>query len=218
MIPLPERSLEPLAPSDQVDLFADRYQQEQAEARENLVIMSGVTILSGVAIMMLMTLLPQDATNWESGDDKWTNFTDAWTSPPEWDKDEWPVNYLVHPWMGAIFYLLARDLGAEPLGSFAYSTGLSFSWEYLVESWSEQPSAQDLLTTSPIGSLLGEGFFRLRTGPLHDETDGFTWKKAAGWILDPVDLTYTLIGMKPERPVRPATPAESAAAGAAPVP
>ncbi|MBK7977602.1 MAG: DUF3943 domain-containing protein [Deltaproteobacteria bacterium] len=215
---MPERSLAPAAPTEQVDLFADRYVQQQAEARKHLGIMSAVTILSGVAIMTLMTLLPQEATNWDSGDDKWTNFKDAWTSPPEWDKDDWPVNYLVHPWMGAIFYLLARDLGAEPLASFAYSTGLSFSWEYLVESWSEQPSAQDLLTTSPIGSLLGEGFYRLRTGPLHDDTDGFTWKKAAGWILDPVDLTYTLTGMKPEPPPLRASPSGSTESGAAPSP
>lgn len=202
-MPLPERALPPNPATDQVDLFADRYAQAQAEARTNLAVMSAVTIVSGVAIMVLMTLLPSDATHWDKGDDLWGNFSDAWTSPPVRDSDSFAVNYLVHPWMGSIFYLLARDLGAQPLGSFAYSSALSVSWEYLIEAWSEQPSIQDLLTTSPIGSLLGEGIYQLRTGPLHDETAGLTWKKAVGWILDPVDLTYKLAGLTPAAP-RPA--------------
>jgi hypothetical protein len=198
ILPLPERSLES-PPSNEVDIFADRYREQQAEARKDLGIMTGVTIVSGVAIMALMTLLPASATHWDKGDDLWGNFTSAFTSPPVWDSDEWPVNYVVHPWMGSIFYLLARDLGAGPLGSFAYSTGLSASWEYFVESWSEQPSQQDLMTTSTVGSVFGEAFYQVRTQVLEAGASA-PWKKAVGWILDPVDLAYTLTGLKPEPP------------------
>lgn len=59
------------------------------------------------------------------------------------------------------FFLSERNYGEGFLRSFLFSTVSSITWEYFIESWVEQPSIQDLLATSTVGSLLGEGNYRL---------------------------------------------------------
>jgi len=90
---------------------------------------------------------------WE---DAWGHFKQAWTQPPVIDKDPNTVNYIGHPYFGSIFYLTQRDYGESPLRSFLYSVMMSTGFEYLVESWSEKPSIQDLIVTPVVGSILGE--------------------------------------------------------------
>lgn len=79
----------------------------------------------------------------------------AYTTPPVWDKDDFLVN-AGHPVAGAIYYNLVRSQGASMLQSFLYSTFQSVWWEYGLEAAAEQPSMTDLLTTSPIGAIIGE--------------------------------------------------------------
>jgi hypothetical protein len=90
------------------------------------------------------------------------NFADAWSKPPVWDTDGVIANYVLHPIMGAEAYLTVRNRGYGPVASFLFSTGVSVAWEYLFEAWVERPSGQDLLVTSPIGSLQGEIRFQIR--------------------------------------------------------
>ena len=42
-----------------------------------------------------------------------------------------------------------------------FSCSQSLIWEYTIEALEEQPSMQDLLITSNVGSLIGEGCHRL---------------------------------------------------------
>jgi len=93
-------------------------------------------------------------------EESWNEFKDAWTKPPVFDTDNPAVNYLGHPYFGALFYLSQRNYGESPLYSFLFSTFMSTAFEYFIESWSEQPSINDLIVTPVVGSILGEGIFR----------------------------------------------------------
>jgi len=122
------------------------------------------------------------------------NFADAWTLPPVWDSDGIVANYVLHPFMGAEAYLTVRNRGYGPIESFLFATGVSVGWEYLFEAWVERPSAQDLLITSPIGSLQGELRFQMRRRIAR-------WSPSAGRdalliIVDPVEALHRYIGKK----------------------
>jgi len=127
-----------------------------------------------VSILVLLSL-PEEVTNWDTdGNTKEKikkKYREAWTKPPVWDKDKWYINYIGHPYSGSIYYNSLRSQGESKRNSFLYSTLQSFTYEYLIEAFAERPSIQDLLTTSPIGSLLGEICHRktLKLGK-----DGFT--------------------------------------------
>jgi hypothetical protein len=91
-----------------------------------------------------------------SFDDAKRNLRRAWTSPPIWDKDPGFVNYAGHPYAGSYYYNMLRSQGSSSRTSFLYSTAQSLIWEFVIEAVSEQPSIQDLLVTSNLGSVLGE--------------------------------------------------------------
>ena len=81
---------------------------------------------------------------------------------PVWDKDDFAINYIGHPVSGAWYYMMARDYGISPEGSFLYSVFLStFIWEYGYEAFAEIPSWQDIFSTPIVGSIMGEGFYFL---------------------------------------------------------
>ncbi len=121
------------------------------------------------------------------------NFVDAWTLPPEWDDGDGIVaNYVLHPIMGAEAYLTVRNRGYGPIQSFLFATGVSIAWEYVFEAWVQQPSAIDLVTTSPIGSLQGELRFQMRRRVAQ-------WNQSVGRdalliLIDPVEALHRSIG------------------------
>ncbi len=104
-------------------------------------------------------------------EDAWGHFKEAWTKPPVFDKDPAAVNYIGHPYFGSIFYLTQRNYDESPLRSFLYSVMMSTGFEYLIESWSERPSINDLIVTPVVGSILGELIY-LATQEMRK--DGFT--------------------------------------------
>ena len=120
------------------------------------------------------------------------NFADAWTRPPVWDTDGVVANYVLHPIMGAEAYLTVRNRDYGPIESFLFATGVSVGWEYLFEAWVERPSGQDLLITSPIGSLQGELRFQIRRRVAQ-------WNPSVGRdalliLLDPVEALHRYVG------------------------
>ena len=137
--------------------------------------------------LAVLSLLPTDITHWEKGQSPQaalTNFKDAWTKPPVWDRDSIAMNFAAHPYVGMQTYLMERNYGRSILRSFLFSTGASIAWEYLFESWMERPSIQDLLFTSTLGSLLGEGNYQLT---LLLRQNGFeTWEKVIVTVLNPI--------------------------------
>jgi hypothetical protein len=155
-------------------------------------LIQGATLLTGGLVSFgVILLLPDDVSKWRRDEGfapGWSNFRRAFTQPPVWDEDEWLVNLVGHPLIGMHTYLLERNFDASPLQAFLFSTAASVGWEYLIESWAEQPSIQDLLFTSTIGSVLGElnhqATRRLRRGGLRG------WEKVVLTIINPHDVLY----------------------------
>lgn len=110
-----------------------------------------------------------------------------------WDTDGHVANYVLHPIMGAEAYLTLRNREYGPFESFLFATGVSFAWEYLFEAWVEQPSAQDLLTTSPIGAIQGELRFQAKQW-LGRPNPSFG-RDALIVLLDPIEALHRLIGL-----------------------
>ena len=133
-------------------------------------IITGTELASGV----VLALLPKDNTKWEEGalSHAGSNFVRAWTELPTWDGDNNFHNWIGHPYAGAFYYNMIRSQGGTVLQSFGFAAFQTVMWEYVLESWAEQPSIQDLITTSIMGAALGELFHRwsvaiLRKGHLN---------------------------------------------------
>jgi hypothetical protein len=120
----------------------------------------------GAAVIAFGVLysMPESATNWDKEAMKENGITYKWKqnvkAGPVWDDDDWVLNYVTHPYSGAVYYMTARSSGFNIFESFLYSAFMStFFWEYGIEAFAEIPSKQDLIVTPVIGSALGEGFF-----------------------------------------------------------
>lgn len=116
-----------------------------------------------LALLTVTAAAPRDWTGWsdEFIADAIGNFGEAYTKPPVWDTDSWPINYIGHPYGGSLYYNTIRCRGASQTESFLFSALLSTQWEYMVESVAERPSIQDLIVTPITGWILGEGIHNL---------------------------------------------------------
>ena len=134
--------------------------------------------LLSVGVMLAIFALPEDISNWDRSEMKPGMLGDKWIENnkegPVWDKDEWEINYIGHPYFGAVYYVVARNQGFGPLGSFTYSFLMSaFLWELGIEALAEIPSKQDLVITPVIGSIVGEAFYIWEQRII--ENDGKLW-------------------------------------------
>jgi Domain of unknown function (DUF3943) len=102
----------------------------------------------------VLYLLPESVTKWTAEQRK-TSMSQWWENVqhPQWDDDHWYVNYLGHPYFGAIAYIRARERRFGAFGGFWYAALLSTLYEFGIEALFERPSYQDLLVT-PVGGLL----------------------------------------------------------------
>ncbi|MDR2901977.1 MAG: DUF3943 domain-containing protein [Lactobacillales bacterium] len=158
-----------------------------AQLKRNTLTLGGVSI----GVLGLLYLAPSSFTNWED-DDKKNPFRKWWDNvsrEPVWDKDDWFLNYVTHPYSGAVYYMGARSAGANPYYSFMYSFMLStFWWEYGIESFAERPSIQDLIVTPIAGSIVGEGFYLLKRHIVENNyclNDSPALGKTVALIIDP---------------------------------
>ncbi|MCE3037278.1 DUF3943 domain-containing protein [Helicobacter anatolicus] len=128
-----------------------------------LLMSNGVLFATAVAAFGTLLLLPESITNWSDEDiaNLGTNYVKKVNLGPVIDKDKLYLNYLAHPYVGAIYYMQPRTAGfswtASAFYSFLFST---FFWEYGLEAFAEIPSWQDLILTPALGSLIGEGFYQ----------------------------------------------------------
>lgn len=81
-----------------------------------------------------------------------------------WDKDDWWINYILHPYWGGTYYVRAQQRGFGPVGSFWYSATLSAIYEFGAEAFFEKPSVQDLIVTPGAGYFVGKYFMDVRAG------------------------------------------------------
>lgn len=121
-----------------------------------------------VGALVVLECLPEDATNWNRAEIQSVPLFQRWKDHvikegPEWDGDKWYFNYLLHPYAGAAYFMGARSCGFNFWQSFLYSAFVStVEWEYGIEAFMERPSIQDLFITPIVGSLIGEGFYKLK--------------------------------------------------------
>lgn len=120
----------------------------------------GTTVLA----FGFLWVMPESVSKWDKQEIREKGFLWKWKenvkAGPVWDKDNWILNWVTHPYCGGIYYMTARSSGFTVLESFGYSAIMStFFWEYGIESFAEIPSKQDLIITPVVGSVIGEGFF-----------------------------------------------------------
>ncbi|PSW07353.1 DUF3943 domain-containing protein [Photobacterium lipolyticum] len=124
------------------------------------------TILGlSLAMVGMMTLLPESVTNWDEEDRNLSNLGSKWwdnvSQGPVWDNDDHYLNYIMHPYFGGVYYTAARHSGFDEWESFLYSATMStFFYEYGVEAFAEVPSIQDIIVTPLFGAAVGELMFQ----------------------------------------------------------
>jgi Domain of unknown function (DUF3943) len=108
----------------------------------------------------VLFFLPEDITGWsdEEKSDVGSNWIEN-VKNPTLDSDTWIMNYVAHPYWGAIYYTRARERGFNELSSFAYSALASTLYEFGIEAFFEKPSIQDLIVTPVAGALIGAFVF-----------------------------------------------------------
>lgn len=116
------------------------------------------------ATVGILYVMPESISGWSEESKDEASFKE-WrdnASNPTWDKDDHFINYVLHPYWGAAYYVRAQERGYNSHQSFWYSALLSTLYEFGLEAAFEQPSIQDLVVTPVVGSLLGAYFMRLR--------------------------------------------------------
>jgi len=156
----------------------------------------------GFGILGVLALLPEDVTGW--GDNEDESLIEKWVDNVKeiavWDRDDWYLNYIGHPYFGGVYYQSARKSGYRQWDSFFYAFMMStFYWEYGVEAFAEIPAIQDLVVTPVLGWVVGEWAFnkeqqiRQRGGTVWGSRG---WGGTALFFLDPVDSLGTWINNK----------------------
>jgi len=120
-------------------------------------------------VVGVLYLAPESVSRWDKEDKdelKWRENV----SNPHRDEDDFYINYILHPYWGATYYIRGRERGLDRGQSFLFSAALSTLYEFGLEAFFEQPSYQDLWVTPVVGSLLGEFVFspirdRIRAKP-----------------------------------------------------
>lgn len=155
-----------------------------------------------VSTLFVLECLPEDATAWNREEIQKDPFYTRWFNNifkkgPEWDHDKFIFNYILHPYAGAVYFTAARTCGFNFWQSLLYSACIStIGWEFGIEACMERPSYQDIFITPLVGSIMGEGFYRLKR-LIVDRDYYVLGSKAIGHILafflDPVNEVVGLL-------------------------
>jgi hypothetical protein len=115
------------------------------------------------AIGILYTL-PEDVTGWTEEQKENYSLSTWWENvqDPTWDSDEFYLNYILHPYWGAAYFVRSRERGYGEYDSFLYAAALSAAYEFGAEALFEQPSIQDLIVTPIGGWFVGHYFMTVR--------------------------------------------------------
>lgn len=173
----------------QVSLFSPKH----GEDSDRLISKTGNIFVYGLGAIGALAVLPQDITNWKDMGDR--NLAERWVyhvkRGPVWDRDDYRLNYILHPYVGVGYYQAARKSGYRQWDSFLYSTLMStVFWEYGLESFGEIPSIEDLFVTPIMGWVYGEWAFNTEREIMANNGALFGNQYlgyAALMVLDPVD-------------------------------
>lgn len=167
-------------------------------------------VLSGcyIAALTVLEMLPEDATSWNRAEIRSVPFYRRWYNNvikegPDWDRDNPMFNFILHPYSGAAYFMAARGCGFSFWGSLLYSSCIStICWEFGIEACMERPSWQDIFITPLVGSVIGEGFFRIKRYLVANDYRLFgspVFGNIVAFLVDPVNEVVGLFGGNPAR-------------------
>ncbi len=116
------------------------------------------------AVIGVLYVMPESVSGW-SEEQKNADYLAKWrknTRQIVWDKDDFYINYVLHPYWGATYYTRGRERGLSKVGAFWFSALHSTLYEFGSEAFFEKPSMQDMVVTPVFGSLLGVYFEQVR--------------------------------------------------------
>ena len=102
------------------------------------------------------------------------------------DDSDFLMNQFLHPYNGNLYFNTARTNGFSFWESAPFAFTGSMIWELFMEI--EEPSNNDLITTTLGGMMLGEITFRVSSLLLDDSATGFerTWREISAAMINPV--------------------------------
>ena len=171
---------------------------------KRLVYNTGLFMGAALASFGILWVLPESFTNWDKDEmleyGMFNRWKDNVRAGPLWDDDDIFLNWIMHPWSGAVYFMSARGSGFNKWESFAYSAIMStFFWEYGVEAFAEIPSWQDLLITPIVGSVLGEFFYSWKGNIIRNGRTVLNSKILGGtslFLMDPFNTILDGFGYK----------------------
>ncbi len=177
-------------------------------------------------VVSVLYALPEETTQFNRGSAGYGKWRENVTNPV-WDNDDLYINYVLHPYWGAAYYIRARERGLGRWQSLGYSALLSTLYEFGAEALFEPVSYQDLVITPLIGSLIGEYVFSPVRNSIRSKPGGPDGLDKLVLILtDPLgalnDLTNRVFGaetqlsLAPMAATRPSGPTSGLLAAAAP--
>lgn len=112
----------------------------------------------------ILYIAPESVSSWTDEQKEGYDMSYWWdnVTHPQMDSDDFYINYILHPYWGAAYYVRARERGYDDREAFWYSVLLSSMYEFGAEALFEEPSIQDLIVTPVVGSMLGRYFMRVR--------------------------------------------------------
>jgi uncharacterized protein DUF3943 len=122
-----------------------------------------------IAVIAVLYVMPEDFSGW-SDDQKSQRRVQIWwdnVTHPEWDEDDLFINYALHPYWGATYFVRAKERGYSNREALYYSALLSTLYEFGVEAIFENPSIQDFFVTPFAGYYLGKYFLKVRQDIRH---------------------------------------------------
>lgn len=167
-------------------------------------------VLSGafVGTLLVLECLPAEATDWNKKEFTTVPMFRRWYNHvikggPVWDHDLPIINFFLHPYSGAAYFMSARSCGFNFWGSLLYSALIStVEWEFGIEAFMERPSYNDLILTPVIGSIIGEGFYMAKH---HIVNNGYRLLGSpvvgniVAFLIDPVNEVVGLFAGNPAR-------------------
>jgi uncharacterized protein DUF3943 len=150
---------------------------------------TGILFGSQFVAAGIIYTMPQSASGWSEDQKKNTfkHYAENFVNP-NWDKDIFYLNNVLHPYWGATYYIRGRERGLDIVPSFVYSALISAMYEFGVECFFERPSIQDLIVTPVAGSLLGAFIFEPWRESIKRKQELRWYDHAALIVTDPVGV------------------------------
>jgi hypothetical protein len=145
-------------------LFVPRWATAQAPDRDGLHRDTWYFLGYQWVTIGLLYAAPESVSGWTDEQKEGYSMSIWWdnVTHPQIDSDDFYINYVLHPYWGAAYYVRAQERGYSRRQSFWYSVLLSSIYEFGAEALFEEPSIQDIIVTPVLGSVLGNYFMQVR--------------------------------------------------------